>query len=95
MKEYKFSGETFQIDNTDECETKVSDGKNTLLITLNTGGPSTYKVSTVKGGWWWHTNTVEESVNRACQDLIDSRAATPPVDACQAMQEFVEKLPNS
>ena len=96
MKEYKYSnGEVFQVDYADECEIKVTDGKNILSITLNTEGASTYRVSTVKGGWWWYTNTVEESVNRACRELIDSRSATSSDEACRAMQDFVDQLPNS
>ena len=56
---------------------KVSDKANTLSITLNSTGSSVYKVSTVKGGWWWHTNTVEESIERACRELVDHRGTVP------------------
>ena len=49
MKEYKYQGETFQVDDSGGCEIKVSDGQNTISITPNNDGPSVYKVSTVKG----------------------------------------------
>lgn len=92
MKEYEFQGETFQVDASGGCEMKVSDKENTITISLNNGGPSVYKVSTVKGGWWWHTNTVEESLNRACRELLESRKAIAPEDACKALTDFVEAL---
>ena len=73
MKEYKYNGEVFFIEDTDACEIKVSDKVNSVSVSLNSGGPSVYKVSAVKGGWWWHTNTAEDSVARACRELIDHR----------------------
>ena len=92
MKEYKYQGETFQVDDSGGCEIKVSDGQNTISITPNNDGPSVYKVSTVKGGWWWHTNSVKESVDRACSDLIESRKAITSEEACKALSEFVENI---
>ena len=93
MKEYKYRGETFLIEDTSACEIKVTDKVNTVSATLNSGGPSVYKVSTVKGGWWWHTNTVEESIARACRELVDHRSATSAEVACEDMHKFVESLP--
>ena len=93
MKEYVYRGEWFEIEDTDACELKVSDKVNTVTITLNSGGPSVYRVSTVKGGWWWHTNTVEESVRRACQELVEARKAIPPKVACGDLHKFAEDLP--
>ena len=93
-KKYQYQGETFQVEDTDNCEIKVSDGVTVLSITPNTGGPSIYRVSTVKGGWWWHTNTVEESINRACLDLIESRKSTKPEEACDALHNYVKNLTN-
>jgi len=92
MKEYVYKGERFEIEDADACELKVSDKINTVTITLNTGGPSVYRVSTVKGGWWWHTNTVEESVRRACEELIQAREAIPPEVACDDLRKFVDDL---
>lgn len=92
-KKYLYQGETFQVEDTNNCEIKVSDGVSTLSITPNSGGPSVYRVSTVKGGWWWHTNTVSESIDRACRDLIENRESTTPEEACKDMHEFVKALP--
>ena len=92
MKDYKYKGETFQVDATGGCEIKVSDNKHSITISLNNGGPSVYKVSTVKGGWWWHTNTVEESLNQACRELLKSRKAITQEEACKALTEFVGTL---
>ena len=52
MKEYKYQDETFQVDDSGGCEIKVSDRVHTISITPNKDGPSGYKVSTIKGGWW-------------------------------------------
>ena len=93
MKEYKFNGEPFLIEDTKACEIKVTDKQNTVSITLNSGGPSAYKVSTIKGGWWWHTNSVQESITRACRELIQYRSATSPEEACENLHKFVEDLP--
>ena len=93
MKECVYQGERFEVEDTDACELKVSDKVNTVTITLNRGGPSVYRVSTVKGGWWWHTNTVEESVRRACQELVDARRVIPPEVACGDLHKFAEDLP--
>ena len=92
MKEYKYKGEMFQVGATDSCELKVSDKVNTISITPNTGGPSVYRVSTLKGGWWWHTNSVEQSIDRACQELVESRTAISPEEACKALSEFANNL---
>ncbi len=92
MKEYKYQDETFQVDDSGGCEIKVSDRVHTISITPNKDGPSGYKVSTIKGGWWWHTNSVQESVDRACRELIESRTAISPEDACKALSEFVQDL---
>ena len=93
MKEYKYNGESFVIEDTTACEIKVSDKANTVLVTPNSGGPSVFRVSTVKGGWWWHTNTVQESIARACRELIDHRSATSEEVACEDLHKFVESLP--
>lgn len=92
MPDYPYQGEKFQVDESDSCELKVSDGVHTLSITPNSGGPSVYKVSTVKGGWWWHTNSVKESVDRACRELIDSREVPTAEEACEELSEFVKSL---
>ena len=93
MKEYTYKGESFLIEDTGACEIKVSDKANTLSITLNSTGSSVYKVSTVKGGWWWHTNTVKESIERACRELVDHRGTVPREVACEELHKFVESLP--
>ena len=92
MKEHKYDGETFFIEDTDACEIKVSDKTNSVSVSLNSGGPTVYKVSTVKGGWWWHTNTVEESVARACRELIDYRNSISNDVACDALHKYVESI---
>ena len=93
MNEYKHKGESFLVEDTKACEIKVSDRVNTVSVTLNSGGASVYRVSTVKGGWWWHTNTVQESIERACRELIDHRNATSSEEACEDLHKFVESLP--
>ena len=92
MKEHKYKGESFLIEDTGACEIKVSDKTNTVSVTPSSGGPSVYRVSTVKGGWWWHTNTVEESVARACRELIDYRGTISKEAACEALHKYVEDL---
>ncbi len=92
MAKYEYQGQTFQVDVADTCKIEVSDGANVVSITLNSGGPTVYKVSTVKGGWWWHHDTVEDSVKRACQELVKARADINSDDACKSMLEFVENL---
>ena len=92
MKEYEYKGETFYIADSGSCEIKVSDKANTISITPNNAGASVYRVSTVRGGWWWHTNSVKESVDRACRELLESRSATTPEEACKALGEFVDTL---
>ena len=92
MKEYKYKGELFLIEDTDACEIKVSDKTNSVSVTPNIGGPSVYRISTVKGGWWWHTNTVEESVARACRELIEYRNSISQEVACEALHKYVENL---
>jgi hypothetical protein len=89
MKEYKYEGETFQIDDSGGCEVKVSDGENTAVVTLNSGN-SVYRVSV--GGGAWATNTPEASVQRACRQLIAFRNAPSTEDACKALSGFVESL---
>ena len=91
-KAYKYEGETFQVEDLAGREVTVSDGMNTLTITLNEGGPSLYRVSTVKGGWWWHTNTPEESINRACRELIEHKKSISPEEAYKVLSDFVDEI---
>ena len=92
MKEYIYEGRPFLVEDAGACEIKVSDKTNAVSITLNASGPSVYRVSTVKGGWWWYTSTVQESVERACRELIDHQAAIPAEAACEDMHKFVAAL---
>ena len=92
MPEYEYLGDTFQIIDSDNCEITVSDGTNTVSITLNRGGPTVYKVSTVKAGWWWHHDSVEDAVKRACQELVKARTDVNSDDACKELSEFVANL---
>ena len=94
MKEYKYKGEEFHIRDLGTCKIEVADKVNAVTITLNSSGPSVYRVSTVKGGWWWHTNTVQESIARACKELIDHRTGVPKEVACEDLTKFVESLPS-
>ena len=90
MKEYEFEGTLFQVEDSGGCEIKVSDGENTALVTLNTGG-SVYRVSVVGGGAW-ATNTPKDSIITACRQLIAFRNSPSTEDACKALSEFVESL---
>ena len=90
MKGYEFEGELFQVEDSGGCEMKVSDGKNTALVTLNTGG-SVYRVSVVGGGAW-ATNTPKDSMITACRQLIAFRNSPSTEDACKALSEFAESL---
>ena len=92
MKEYKYQDEGFWINGSGGCELTVSDRVNTVSITLNRSGPSVYRVETVKGGWWWYTNTIEESADRACRELIEHRTAASTEDACKAIGKFMDNL---
>lgn len=92
MKEYGYKGEVFYVEDTNACEIKVSDKVNSVSITPNPTDASVYRVSTVAGGWWWHTNTVEQSVQKACSVLIDHREKTSSQTACEELHEFVESL---
>ena len=73
------TSESFLVEGIDNCEIKVSDA---VLITLNSGGPTVYKVSTVKGGWWWH-HDVEDAVKRACQELLKAQTPIQMTRRCQ------------
>lgn len=92
MAKYEYQGETFELLDSGDCEIKVSDGKNSVSITLNRGGPTVYKVSTAKGGWWWHHDSVQDAVNRACRELVKARSGVSADDACKEMSEFVDGL---
>lgn len=92
MAKFEYQGEIFQIDDSGDCEIKVSDGTSTVSITLNSGGPTVYKVSTVKAGWWWHHDSLDDAVARACRELVKARTDISPDHACKEMSEFVANL---
>ena len=92
MAKYEYQGEPFKIVDTGNCEIKVSDDINTVSVTLNSGGPTVYKVSTVKAGWWWHHDSLKEAVIRACRELVKAKTDVGPDDACKEMSEFVDGL---
>lgn len=92
MKEYEYAGEKFSLEDVGGCGINVTDGLNTVSITLNNSDVSVFKVSTVNGGWWWHTNSAKESVDRACRVLIDHRMAAPKDTARKELRDFVEDL---
>ena len=89
MAAYKYQDETFEVDNADSCEIKVSDGTNTVSITTEVVG---YRVHAVAGNWGWNISNVAQAVDKACQELIDSRTRASREDACKQLLEFVDSL---
>ena len=92
MKEYEYAEEKFELEDTGQCQISVTDGLNTVFVSPNESDASVYKVSTVNGGWSWHTNSVKESVDRACRVLIDHSRSTSKETACKELREFVDDL---
>ena len=90
MAAYKYQDETFEVDKGDSCEIKVSDGTNTASITTEVVG---YRVHAVgRNNWGWNIPNVAQAVNKACQELLDSRTRTSREDACKELLEFVDSL---
>ena len=98
MKEYKYKGETFQIDDSgcdcsSQWEMKVSDGNNTASITSHITRNTQYMI-VIPGEVQSSSQTPEEAVNNACGLLIEYRPVDLPTpeDVCKSLCEFVEKL---
>ena len=98
MKEYKYQGEIFQVDDSgcdgsSEWELKVTDGKGIALITAHITRNSQYQV-VFPDQAQSSSKTPEEAVNTACKLLIDYRPVALPTseDACKALSEFVKNL---
>lgn len=89
MAEYTYRDETFEVDKRDSCAIKVSDGTNTVSITTEAVG---YRVHAVGRNWGWNITDVAAAVNKACQELIDSRTRASREDACKELSEFVDRL---
>ena len=92
MEEYKNKGEVFYVEDTNACEIKVSDKVNTVSITPNPTTLVCTESRRLQVVGWWHTNTVEESVQKACSVLIDHREKTSSQAACEELHKFVETL---
>ena len=98
MKEYKYRGETFQIDDSgcdgsSGWEMKVSDGERIALITPHITRHTQYQIS-IPGEVQGSANSPEEAVNTACGLLISYRPVDLPTpeDVGKSLCEFVDKL---
>ena len=98
VKEYKFQGETFQIDDSgcdgsSEWEMKVSDGEGTVLITPHITRHSQY-MAVFPGQAQTTSDTPEGALDDACRLLINYRPVDLPTPeyAGKALCDFVDKL---
>jgi hypothetical protein len=98
MKEYKYQGETFQIDDSGcdgsgKWEMKVTDGNNTAVITPHITKDWRY-MAEIPGGERGNTDSPEGALNVACNLLIRSRPVDLPTpeDVGKLLCEFVDKL---
>lgn len=89
MAEYKYQGETFEVDSSDNCEVKVSDGLNTVRVVVNGGG---YQFRSPTGVSGLITDTVQDSVESACRELVRMKSLLSRDYACKELSEFVHKL---
>ena len=91
MKSYVYDGKTFQIESSGECEAKVTDGKNTAIITKNDERESVYVVKLRVGGNGRVANKPDEAIDVACRQLI--RLGTPsPDDPCKDLKDFIDSI---
>ena len=98
MKEYKYQGETFQIDDSgcdgsSKWEMNVMDGERTALITPHITRHTQYMIS-IPGEVQGSSNSPEGAVDTACKLLIDYRPVVLPTpqDAGKSLCEFIDKL---
>lgn len=89
MKEYKYEGETFQIQQVGECEIKVSDDKNTVSITAK---GARFKVHSITGGGGWTLDSPSDALPYACGELLAKRRFPERQDACEALSKFYDSL---
>ena len=90
MADYTHEGEQFQVEDVGDCAWKVSDGANTISITLHSGAGN-YRVS-APGTGGYRVRTPEEAVRRACKTLIELGNTVSQEKACKDMSEFVKSL---
>ncbi len=93
MSVNKFNYGDFQVEDTGNCELKVTDGKNVVTITLDSRGADVYRVHYPGGGP--HTAGLpHDAVNMACEGLLalQRSAAFNKEEACLRLRRFVEDL---
>ena len=93
MAEYKYDGETFQVEKVSDCEARVTDGQFVVSITKDTQIDGVYAV-TLQGGGWMKADSPESAFDKAGSYLVKARKAmnNKPTDPCKALSEFVDKL---
>ena len=89
MKEYKYEGETFQIQRVGECEIKVSDIQNTVSITVK---GARFHVHSITAGGGWTLDSPSEALPYACRELLAKRRFPKVEDARKALSEFYNNL---
>ena len=89
MKEYKYKGETFQIQHVGECEIMVSDIQNTVSITAK---GARFHVHSITDGGGWNLDSPCEAMPYACRELLAKRRFPKDEDACKALSDFYDKL---
>ena len=103
MKEYEYEGEAFQVDDSgcdgsSDWAVKVTDGKNTAVITWFSGYDViegfVYHVQVQENHWNTKlAHSPEEAYQQAAEMLIRQRQAPPPTtpeEACKALIEFID-----
>ncbi len=89
MKEYKYEGEKFQIQQVGECEIKISDIQNTVSITAK---GARFKVHSITEGGGWTLDSPSEALPYACRELLAKRRFPEVEDACKALSQFYDNL---
>ncbi len=102
MKEYKYEGEPFYIEDIGGCEVKVSraDGDDAFWIRHSGELKAPYVAVDSNHDGLWHTATVNEALDSACSELLAraqerKREEVTPEQACVNLREFVRTLPDA
>ena len=109
MQKYDYQGKTFLLDDTKGCYIEVEFGDTKMYVGVNLQGTPDYPytwgpqghvttdgLSRNYGGGF---RTVEEALDSACNTLLNNwreaqaRKSFKPEEACEALHDFVKKLP--
>ena len=93
MKDFKYGGSVFHIEQDGDCNLLVTDGTNSVSVEVNRNLGEELFVYRLQNGQGWQASIEKGAVEGACKKLIQLRAQRPThEELCKSLSDFYDNL---